>query len=198
MVNWFNTWSKGIVGAVIIATLMEMIIPNNNSKKYIKILLGIFIVYTIISPIIDFFSKENINEYIDFDKYIEASSNAISDEKKEVNSNYNAVQNIYIKGIQNDIRAKLKTKGYIADEINVQISEDGSYNIELIKINISEKNETNNENNVRSIIDNIRAVVINIDGGNEQNQIIDENDKHIIKQYLNSQYNVGEEKIQVS
>ena len=198
MVNWFNTWSKGIVGAVIIATLMEMIIPNNNSKKYIKILLGIFIVYTIISPIIDFFSKENINDYIDFDKYIEASSNAIHDEKKEVNGNYNAVQNIYIKGIQNDIRAKLKTKGYIADEINVQISEDGSYNIELIKINISEKTETNNENNVRSIIDNIRAVVINIEGGNEQNQIIDENDKHIIKQYLNSQYNVGEEKIQVS
>ncbi|MBP3707718.1 MAG: stage III sporulation protein AF [Clostridia bacterium] len=198
MVNWFNTWSKGIVGAVIIATLMEMIIPNNNSKKYIKILLGIFIVYTIISPIIDFFSKENINEYIDFDKYIETSSNTISDEKKEVNSNYNAVQNIYIKEIQNDIRAKLKTKGYIADEINVQISEDGSYNIELIKINISEKSETNNENNVRSIIDNIKAVVINIEGGNEQNQIIDDNDKRIIKQYLNSQYNVGEEKIQVS
>lgn len=198
MVNWFNTWSKGIVGAVIIATLIEMIIPNNNSKKYIKILLGIFIVYTIISPIIEFFSKENINEYIDFDEYVEASSNAVYGEKNEVDRNYNAVQNIYIKGIQNDIRAKLKTKGFIADEINVQISEDGSYNIELIKINITEKIETKNEKNVKSIVDNIRAVVISIDGGNESNQIIDDNDKHTIKQYLNSQYNVGEEKIQVN
>ena len=198
MVNWFNAWSKGIVGAVIIATLMEMVIPNNNSKKYIKILLGIFIVYTIISPIMEIFSKEDINKYIDFEDYIEASSNAAYEEKEGVDRNNNAVQNIYIKGIQNDIMTKLKTKGFIADEISVQISQDGSYNIELIKINISEKIETGNRKDTRTIVDNIKAIVINIEGGKQSDQIIDDNDKHTIKQYLNSQYNIGEEKIQVN
>lgn len=198
MVNWFNAWSKGIVGAVIIATLMEMIIPNNNSKKYIKILLGIFIVYTIISPIMEFFSKEDINEHIKFDDYIEASSNAVYNETEEQDRNNNAVQNIYIKGIQNDIITKLRGKGFIADKVDVQISQDGSYNIELIKINISDKIKTNNEKDARTIVDNIKAIVINIEGNNNKNQIIDDNDKHTIKQYLNSEYKVGEEKIQVN
>jgi len=28
MVNWFNTWTQGIIIAVIVATLIEMILPE--------------------------------------------------------------------------------------------------------------------------------------------------------------------------
>ncbi|MBD9105384.1 hypothetical protein EGW03_02815 [bacterium] len=36
MLEWFRSWATGIVIAVIIATIIEMILPNSTSKKYIK------------------------------------------------------------------------------------------------------------------------------------------------------------------
>ena len=32
--EWISKWAEGIIVAVIIATILEMIIPNGNSKKY--------------------------------------------------------------------------------------------------------------------------------------------------------------------
>ena len=37
MLEWFRSWATGIIIAVIIATIIEMILPNSTSKKYIKI-----------------------------------------------------------------------------------------------------------------------------------------------------------------
>ena len=34
MLEWFRSWATGIVIAVIIATIIEMILPNSTSKKY--------------------------------------------------------------------------------------------------------------------------------------------------------------------
>jgi len=33
MVNWFNSWTQGIVIAVIIATIIEMILPERKQQK---------------------------------------------------------------------------------------------------------------------------------------------------------------------
>ena len=36
MVEWISNWAESIIVAVIIATIIEMILPEGNSKKYIK------------------------------------------------------------------------------------------------------------------------------------------------------------------
>ena len=35
MIDFLKTWSNQIIVAVIIATILEMIIPDGNNKKYI-------------------------------------------------------------------------------------------------------------------------------------------------------------------
>lgn len=52
MISWFNSWAQGIILAVIIVTILEMIVPEGKNKKYIKIVMGVYITFTIISPII--------------------------------------------------------------------------------------------------------------------------------------------------
>ena len=37
MIEFLSSWAQGIIVAVIIATLIEMILPNSSSKKYVKI-----------------------------------------------------------------------------------------------------------------------------------------------------------------
>lgn len=200
MMEWFSSWSKGIVIAVIISTLVEMIIPDNNSKKYIKIIIGIFIVYTIISPIIEKFFGQDINEYIEVDNYIQASSSNVEENKDFQAKANESIKKIYVQNLQNDIKTKLKSKGYIAESININISNDDSYNIEKIEVKINEKVAVNeNEKQTKTIVDTIRYIQVKIDNKNEENKsVIDENDKNTIKQLLKDNYDISENKITIS
>ena len=198
--EWFSSWSKGIVIAVIISTLVEMIIPDNNSKKYIKIIIGIFIVYTIISPIIEKLLGQDINEYIDVDNYIQASSSNVEENKDFQAKANESIKKIYVQNLQNDIKTKLKSKGYITESININISNDDSYNIEKIEVKINEKVAVNeNEKQTKTIVDTIRYIQVKIDNKNEENKsVIDENDKNTIKQLLKDNYDISENKITIS
>lgn len=200
MMEWFSSWSKGIVIAVIISTLVEMIIPDNNSKKYIKIIIGIFIVYTIISPIIEKLLGQDINEYIEVDNYIQASSSNVEGKKDFQAKANESIKKIYVQNLQNDIKTKLKSKGYIAESININISNDDSYNIEKIEVKINEKVAVNeNEKQTKTIVDTIRYIQVKIDNKNEENKsVIDENDKNTIKQLLKDNYDISENKITIS
>ena len=53
MIKFLSSWVEGIAIAVIVASIFEMILPNGNIKKYVKIVLGIFIIFNIIGVAIN-------------------------------------------------------------------------------------------------------------------------------------------------
>ncbi len=200
MLEWFRSWATGIVIAVIIATIIEMILPNSTSKKYIKIIIGIFIVYTIISPVIGSFKGEDLNNYIKVENYIQSNSNALK--TNEVSDNaQSSIKKIYAQNLQNDLKTKLKEKGYISNNINISISNDDKYNIEKIDIKVDEKvtNSNQDEKQVKTIVDNIKAIKIKVKKDDSQNNaIITENDKNEIKEYIKQIYQIDLNNINVS
>lgn len=200
MLEWFKSWATGIVIAVIIATIIEMILPNSTSKKYIKIIIGIFIVYTIISPVIGSFKGEDLNNYIKVENYIQSNSNALK--TNEVSDNaQSSIKKIYSQNLQNDLKTKLKEKGYISNNINISISNDDKYNIEKIDIKVDEKvaNSNQDEKQVKTIVDNIKAIKIKVKKDDSQNNaIITENDKNEIKEYIKQIYQIDLNNINVS
>ena len=200
MLEWFRSWATGIIIAVIIATIIEMILPNSTSKKYIKIIIGIFIVYTIISPVIGSFKGEDLNNYIKVENYIQSNSNALK--TNEVSDNaQSSIKKIYAQNLQNDLKTKLKEKGYISNNINISISNDDKYNIERIDIKVDEKvtNSNQDEKQVKTIVDNIKAIKIKVKKDDSQNNaIITENDKNEIKEYIKQIYQIDLNNINVS
>lgn len=200
MLEWFKSWATGIVIAVIIATIIEMILPNSTSKKYIKIIIGIFIVYTVISPVIGSFKGEDLNNYIKVENYIQSNSNALK--TNEVSDNaQSSIKKIYAQNLQNDLKTKLKEKGYISNNINISISNDDKYNIERIDIKVDEKvtNSNQDEKQVKTIVDNIKAIKIKVKKDDSQNNaIITENDKNEIKEYIKQIYQINLNNINVS
>ena len=85
-------WVQTIIVAVAVATIIEMILPNGNSKKYIKMVLGIFIVFNIVSPLISKITGTNlkISEIVNLEKYIDkASAYEIYDSSLEKNNQSN-------------------------------------------------------------------------------------------------------------
>ena len=63
MISVINSWAKGIILAIIIATIIEIILPEGNNKKYIKTIIGIYILFVMIQPFISN-NKININSII--------------------------------------------------------------------------------------------------------------------------------------
>ena len=80
--EWVNSWIQGIIIAVIISTIIEMILPQGNCKKYIKVVIGVYILFTIVSPVITKLSGKDfsLSNMIDLDEYVQASSSNTQEE----------------------------------------------------------------------------------------------------------------------
>ena len=65
MISLFSSWARGIVIAVVVSTIIEMILPNGSSKKYVKSVIGIYILFVIISPVAKKITgKVDVNEIL--------------------------------------------------------------------------------------------------------------------------------------
>lgn len=209
MIEWLNEWAQGIIVAVIIATIIELILPKGNSKKYVKVIVGIYILFTIISPVIAKVkgNELNVNEILDtakFEKELEKSNSKIS-EKLESN-NSRSIKDIYVSNLTTDIKNKLKEKGYNVVSSSINVKDDKNYTIEEINLDVNkiENEQADNQENeqevnrIESI--NIEKVKIRVDTDNtmdntEESKIINKNtltevQKNEIKEYLSTTYNI--------
>ena len=68
MISFMSSWAEQIVLAVIVATIIEMILPKNKNKKYIQMVIGVYVLFNIISPIIENKDEFSIEKY-NIEKY---------------------------------------------------------------------------------------------------------------------------------
>ena len=60
MIKDISNWTGSIVASVIVVTLLEMLLPESKNKKYIKTIMGVYLLFTIISPITKAVAGSNI------------------------------------------------------------------------------------------------------------------------------------------
>ena len=134
MISFISSWTQGIIVSVIIASIIEMILPDGNSKKYVKVVIGVFILFSIVSPVINKFTKKeiNISSIVDVEKYSDAKQ--VSSTNLEVNTSLN-IKQMYETNLKVDIKNKIESKGFKVKDITINISDD-EYKIEKIDIGI--------------------------------------------------------------
>lgn len=198
MVSWFSNWTQGIIVAVIIASIIEIILPQGNNKKYIRVVIGMYILLAIVSPIIGKISngKINLNEVIDTSSYateMEKSSNKINS-KLEANST-RSIKDIYIENLENDIKNNLKQKGYKVTSIYITANDDENYTIKKINLSLEKLKQNGNEES------NINMISIKINSNeNDISSIeskISSNEKSEINKYLADTYSLSENIINI-
>lgn len=192
MINFIKEWANQIIVAVIIATIFEMILPNGNNKKYIKMVIGIYVLFTLIQPIA---SKLTGKEFIistNYEKYFDEDILETSSEDFE-NNNSKLIQQAYIDNIKSDVQAKVEQKGYkvVSCNINIITNEENYGAIDSIVLKIQKQDEEESENKIE-----IEKVEINIDDKNvvEESNITDKEKKDIIED-LAEEYSIDKTKI---
>lgn len=208
----FNSWLQGIIVAVVISTIIELIAPSGNTKKYIKVVLGMYIVFNIITPIINQFSDSEfeISSIINIEQYTKKMDNykENADSVDIDSTNDKNIKQIYVSNLKNDMKMKLEDRGYCVKKILIDIENDESYTLKSISLvlekeDIEEKQKEEEMNKV--VINEIEKVNIQI-GNNisdEENQkeeksSITEKDKKEVKNYLSSVYEINEKQITIT
>lgn len=198
MISWISSWAQGIIISVIIASIIEMILPDGSCKKYIKVVIGVFILFTIVAPVINKFTNNSLNmaSIIDFDKY--SDSKEVVSTNLEENNNFN-IKQMYETNLKVDMKSKIKSKGFEVQDINLKISDDEEYRIESIDITISgeivneEDDKKSSKSNVIGIVDSIEKVSIELSNKTtkqEKEYQISNKDANNLKEYLSNTYDI--------
>lgn len=212
MINFLSSWVKNLALALSIVSILEMILPNNKTKKYVKMIMGLYILFSIISPFIENSNKLNINN-IDFNSYIEkVQTTSSTSEELDQTSMDNRLNQIYKEELQKDITQKVEEKGYKVENCKVvaHISDEDS-GIEKITLKINGKTEESEkkkektseiENKIVTEIQKIQKVDINIskkeDEETEESTNINKTDIKKIKDFLINEYGVSEKCLKIS
>ena len=193
--NWISGWIQGIIIAVIIGTIIEMLLPDGNCKKYVKVVIGVYILFSIVSPVI---TKVTGNEFrvsdiYDINTYIEVSTK--SSQENIENSQQNQIKQVYITNLKNDMKQKIQEKGYSVKSLTLEISNDEQYTLKKIFAQVSKrKNEENNE--VKGV-NEINTTISNTTENIEEDISISTKEQNDLKAYLSGIYNLEEKNINI-
>ncbi|MBD9158251.1 MAG: hypothetical protein EGQ16_00125 [Clostridiales bacterium] len=213
MIEFLSSWAKNLGVVIVLVSIFEMILPNNKTKKYIRVVLGIFVIFNIIAPFVKNKEKLEISS-VDIDNYTLTQNNTV--DKTSMNER---IQELYEKELENNIKNKLQEQGYKATscKVKAKIAEEqksGEENtITKIKLQV-EKSEENNvsnegkqkiENKVVTEIEKIKKVdtTISKDQPNEKqkNNVkskITQEDVQNIKKILINEYGVKEKCLEIN
>lgn len=212
MIEFLSDWAKSLGLAIIVVSILEMLLPNNKTKKYVRMVFGIYIIFNIISPFVQNKDILDVSSY-DLNEYIgNYTTNQTNGEQSTVNSQ---IEEIYIGELEKDITKKVEKLGYQVITCNVYAtlsSENEENYIEEIVLTVekNEEQENNQEENgteqsetiedkLVNEIQKIKPVNTTVGKINktdkeqdESKQNISNNDIQKIKKFLKEEYGVEE------
>ena len=208
MIDYFSEWAQNVTLAIVIVSLFEMLLPNNKTKKYIKVVMGLYILFNIISP----FVKNDFS--IQLENIVENSkSQTTSTEAVDQTSMDTRLKQICKEELEKDIKQKIEGQGYIVESCKVDIKIEEQTDIEKITLKVKKENKTNEEkeNNKEEQekqddiqqklvkeVQKIKKVQIGETKKNSNEQNLSTQDISNIKNFLIKEYEVNEKCLKIN
>lgn len=106
MINFMSSLAEQIVLAVVVATIIELILPKNKNKKYIQMVIGIYVLFNIISPIIK--NKDDFS----IEKYSIENYETKSQYEVDQSSMDARLEKIYLDELEKTVISKFEENGF--------------------------------------------------------------------------------------
>lgn len=207
MIEFMSSWVKSLGLTIVIISILEMLLPNNKTKKYIRVVMGVYVLFTIISPFIGKKDSINLNE-INFENYATSETSTTLNQS----SMEERIKELYIQEMEKDITKKLKDMGYVATtcKVKAKISDnEEETKINKIKVKVQkqkqeEKKEESIENQVVAQIQKVKPIDVTTKE-NQEEKATDEKDTKVnksdiqnIKKFLIEEYGVNEKCLEIN
>lgn len=133
-----KSFIEQIIYIAMVAIIIELILPKGNTKKYVYVILSLFILLNIISPVINIIRDIDMQTvYEDVLANISGKVNSNADDAVAVFSEYKTekVSETLKNEISKEIKKKLQNLNVEIKDINIKINED--YILEKLEITIN-------------------------------------------------------------
>ena len=208
MVSIINSWAQGIILAVIVASINEIILPEGNNKKYVKTIIGIYILFVMVDPLVSKISNRDIN----IDSIIKNTESKMNEYKsEELTLETNAyIEETYKQKLEDDIKQKSEEKGYKINSLKLTIETEkqeqyGEINAIVMRISKIEDEQEIDKNITKNTVNKIQNVEINISNDTNTNEKNEEKLENVsveeiedFKKYLNTLYGTQKENIHIN
>ena len=141
MLENIKNWIVTILIGAFIVNIVDMILPSSKLKPYINLVVNFIFVFIVLTPIINFFSKDMsldnkiLKSMTEYSKQYVDSSNQLA--QKTGNS---SLTKGYEDGLKEVLKLKLNEYGYELDEIELNGNK-------IEKITVKDKNNSNKNQN---------------------------------------------------
>ena len=140
MISFMSSWAEQIILAIIIVTIIELILQQNKNKKYIQMVLGIYVLFNIISPII------NNKDSFSIEKYNIENYQAQTQYEVDQSSMDKKLEKIYLEELENTVISKFQEKGFEVSKCEIDaILDTTKKNAGIHSITVKVKNSNNDE-----------------------------------------------------
>lgn len=113
MIDFMSSWAEQIVLAVVVATIIELILPKSKNKKYIQMVIGIYVLFNIISPVIKNKEDFSIDKY-NLENYETSSQNVIDQSSMDAR-----IEKIYLEELEDTVTSKFEDNGFEVTKCDV-------------------------------------------------------------------------------
>ncbi|MEF2095886.1 stage III sporulation protein AF [Bacillus sp. CFBP9009] len=192
-------WVSNIIIFVLLATVIDMLLPNSALQKYAKMVIGLLLIAIIITPILGLFNK-------DFDDILTAATSEFEDQKKKDLGNLTEMKKKEIQATQGAYILK-----QMAVDLQAEVEEElmVDYNMKISSIDVGVKNEEEPgvddlqnitislekaEGKENSEIEAVAKVDINADSPSTSNDA----NLEAVKRFLATSWSVDEEIIEIA
>lgn len=137
MLESIKTWIVTILIGAFIVNIVDMILPSSKIKPYINLVINFIFVFIILTPIVNFFSKDmsledSVLKYMtEYNKQYVDTINGLADR-----TGNNNLSKGYEDGLKEVLKLKLNEYGYELDELEIEGNKIG-------KITVKDKNNSN-------------------------------------------------------
>ncbi|MGE7905530.1 stage III sporulation protein AF [Peribacillus sp. NPDC094092] len=192
-------WVSNIIIFVLLATVIDMLLPNSTLQKYAKMVIGLLLIAIIITPILGLFN-------MDFDDILTAATSEFQDQEKKDLGNLTEMKKKEIQATQGAYILK-----QMAVDLQAEVEEElmVDYNMKISSIDVGVKNEE------EPSVDDLQNITISLEQaeGKENSEIeavakvdIDadspstSNDANLdaVKRFLATSWSVDEEIIEIA
>lgn len=141
MIKFIVNIVQSIIIAMIFIIIIEMLLPNNSNKKYVKMVAGIYMIFTIINPFLKLMNKDIDVDFFENLEIAETSSSISNEQLKQY----------YISSFKIAIKSNLEENGYKFSDIEIDLNDDYT---EITSIKIKGVNLNDIENIKKFLIEN--------------------------------------------
>ncbi|WMM26921.1 stage III sporulation protein AF [Tissierella sp. MB52-C2] len=193
VISFLSSWLKDIVILFILISIAELVMPKGNMKKYVNMVIGLLIIFTIVSP----FAKL-IKMDFNLDKAVFNYSRSSNSQGESKNNFYaeqeKQIEKVYKEKLGREVTNLIEDNtDYKVLDIEVEILNTEERYGEIDYLNILLGNEEDGAKNKISI-DNVVPVEIN---KNQEHEEISEDSFESLKELIGNSYSVDKDKINI-